>query len=249
MKCQNRKVFLFADNCAAHPKDISGLRNVRVELLPANTTSRMQPLDAGVIRNNKHYYKKCVIRRFLAEVEQGSMPKRLMILDAMHYLATSWKSVTLMTIKHCFQNCGGRGVGCAHPILSGENMVDCDDREMDDTMTVIGAQISYNDFVTVGNNVVTFEHQSVTDIVAEHRTELGDSETEDEPDEREAAGAPTFASMIAALDKLRRYSRMQEIDESEKKLRALEKSLLHSWTLQVLSKCQTKIGDYFMTHA
>jgi hypothetical protein len=40
----NRKVILFVDNCAAHPKDTPFLLNVRVVRYPANCTSALQPL-------------------------------------------------------------------------------------------------------------------------------------------------------------------------------------------------------------
>lgn len=34
MAVQNRKIILFVDHCAAHPKDLAHLNNVRVEFLP-----------------------------------------------------------------------------------------------------------------------------------------------------------------------------------------------------------------------
>ncbi|KAM7304477.1 tigger transposable element-derived protein 6-like [Ixodes scapularis] len=70
--CKHRKGLLFLDNCSAHPKDTSFLRNLRVVFLPANTTSHLQPLDAGIIKNVKHLYRKCIVRRFLARVSPAS---------------------------------------------------------------------------------------------------------------------------------------------------------------------------------
>ena len=52
------KILLLVDNCTAHP-DLSHIDpNVRMEFLPANTTSRIQPMDQGVIANAKANYKK-----------------------------------------------------------------------------------------------------------------------------------------------------------------------------------------------
>jgi hypothetical protein len=45
MRVQNRQIILFVDNCAAHPKDTSFLRSVKVVRYPANCTSTLQPLD------------------------------------------------------------------------------------------------------------------------------------------------------------------------------------------------------------
>lgn len=71
--CWNRKELLFVDNCASTSKGTSSLRNVRVEFLLANMAKCLQPLDADVITNVKHHYKKCVIHHFLAEVERESI--------------------------------------------------------------------------------------------------------------------------------------------------------------------------------
>lgn len=48
---QKRKVILFIDNCPAHPKEIP-TDNVKIVFLPPNATSRLQPLDQGVIKVN-----------------------------------------------------------------------------------------------------------------------------------------------------------------------------------------------------
>jgi hypothetical protein len=58
MGAQNRNILLFVDNCAAHPKDTSFLRNVKVIWYLANCTSVFQPLALGVIMCYKQLYKK-----------------------------------------------------------------------------------------------------------------------------------------------------------------------------------------------
>ncbi|KAM7300464.1 tigger transposable element-derived protein 6 [Ixodes scapularis] len=105
MGSQNRKALLFIDNCPAHPKELSFLRNVRVEYLPPNATSHLQPLDAGIIKNVKHFYRKWIVRRSLAMVERGDAPTKLSILDVMHFLAAAWDTVSATTVQHCFRKC------------------------------------------------------------------------------------------------------------------------------------------------
>ena len=49
MNFENLKVILFLDNATCHPERLqSGLTNIKLVLLPKNTTSRLQPLDAGI---------------------------------------------------------------------------------------------------------------------------------------------------------------------------------------------------------
>ena len=56
MKRHDRKILLFIDNCSAHP-DVKA-SNVLVKFLPPNTTSKLQPCDAGIIQTVKMNYRK-----------------------------------------------------------------------------------------------------------------------------------------------------------------------------------------------
>jgi hypothetical protein len=62
MGVQNRNILLFVDNCAAHPKNTSFLRNVKVIQYPANCTSVLQPLDLGVMKCYKQLYRKRLVQ-------------------------------------------------------------------------------------------------------------------------------------------------------------------------------------------
>jgi len=59
---ENKKVILLIDNCSAHYADSSYLINIKIVFLPPNTTSVMQPLDAGIIKNMKHFYRKKILQ-------------------------------------------------------------------------------------------------------------------------------------------------------------------------------------------
>jgi hypothetical protein len=52
----NRRILLIIDNCSAHP-DIQ-LSNIKLAFLPPNSTSRLQPLDAGIIHAVKVAYRR-----------------------------------------------------------------------------------------------------------------------------------------------------------------------------------------------
>ncbi|XP_063598620.1 tigger transposable element-derived protein 6-like [Penaeus indicus] len=55
-RVDGRKIALIIDNCPAHPT-VSNLTNVQLVFLPPNTTSILQPMDQGVIRSLKAYYR------------------------------------------------------------------------------------------------------------------------------------------------------------------------------------------------
>ena len=54
---QKRIVVLFLDNVSSHPPKLSKkFSHIEVIFLPKNTTSRLQPLDASIIKNFKVQY-------------------------------------------------------------------------------------------------------------------------------------------------------------------------------------------------
>ena len=53
----NRKVILIVDTCPAH-RIIEGLKAAELVFLPPNTTSKIQPIDQGIIRSLKAKYLK-----------------------------------------------------------------------------------------------------------------------------------------------------------------------------------------------
>jgi hypothetical protein len=54
---------LLADNCPAHIEDTAvSYKHLRVFYLPPNTTSHLQPLDAGIIKVFKAHYRKLLIK-------------------------------------------------------------------------------------------------------------------------------------------------------------------------------------------
>jgi hypothetical protein len=50
-----RKILLVLENCAAHPH-LDSLKNIQLEFLSPNTTSLVQPMDKGIIKNLKALY-------------------------------------------------------------------------------------------------------------------------------------------------------------------------------------------------
>ena len=62
MMLENRNVLLFLDNATVHPENLVGkYSSIKIVFLPKNTTSRLQPLDAGIIKNFKVKYRYYVM--------------------------------------------------------------------------------------------------------------------------------------------------------------------------------------------
>ncbi len=81
--------------------------NIKIVFLPANTTSKLQPLDLGIIMNFKTYYRKLFMRYVLTKFEECSnatdVVKSMNILQAIRWIAEAWKSVDKSVIQKCFR--------------------------------------------------------------------------------------------------------------------------------------------------
>ena len=72
------KVLLLMDNASCHPKSLqSRNRCVRVEFLPPNTTSLLQPLDQEVIASVKALYQLRVYHQLAAATDTGEEARQL----------------------------------------------------------------------------------------------------------------------------------------------------------------------------
>ena len=108
---QKRKVILFLDNATVHPPSlIDKYSNIKIVFLPKNTTSRLQPLDAGIIQSFKCNYRKKLMRFVIARIKDdflaSEIAKQVDVLQAIEWVAKAWDEVTTKTIRNCFSKCG-----------------------------------------------------------------------------------------------------------------------------------------------
>ena len=108
---EGRSVLLFMDNAGCHPSNIvDRYSNIKVVFLPPNTTSRLQPLDLGIIKNLKVYYRKMLLRYILTKMNECSTAAEVVnsitILQAIRWIAKAWKKVDQTVVKTCFRKAG-----------------------------------------------------------------------------------------------------------------------------------------------
>ena len=111
LRKESRFIILFMDNAGCHPEDVAGkYSNVKVVFLPPNTTSVLQPLDLGIIKNFKVYYRKLLLCHILSKIEEcntaSEVVQSVTILNAVRWVAQAWEKVTPETIKKCFRKAG-----------------------------------------------------------------------------------------------------------------------------------------------
>ncbi|CAB3252374.1 unnamed protein product [Arctia plantaginis] len=166
MKINRKKILLFIDNCAAHT-DLPTLANVKVMFLPANTTSKLQPLDQGIIHTFKRFYRKEVVKHILTSLEENNSSD-INVLLAMKFARKAWYLVNDVTVKNCFKKAGFRK-STDEQDLPEENDVEVGPSNEEWTKLVSHESNmlmpSFEDFVQIDDDVTTAGEQTDGDII------------------------------------------------------------------------------------
>jgi hypothetical protein len=103
---ENRKVLLFIDKCSAHPE--IQLSNIKLIYLPPNTTFVLQPMDQGIIKCFKSYYRKILIRKLITDFKAKKEVhlNKLNILEAILMSNSAWNELRSEVISNCFTKAG-----------------------------------------------------------------------------------------------------------------------------------------------
>lgn len=109
MRAEKRHVLLLVDNAPSHPSDLK-LSHVKIQFLPANTTSVLQPLDLEIIKNIKCHYRTRLLRSVLAKLKTSQcaseVARSVNVLDACSWISSAVKEVKRETVVKCFVKAG-----------------------------------------------------------------------------------------------------------------------------------------------
>lgn len=243
---ENRQVLLFIDNCTAH-NTIPVMENVKVVFFPANMTSVVQPMDQGIIKNLKHFYRGLLVENILSG-EGNALKIKLDILEASRMCKQAWDKVKPETIKNCFKKAGF--------VKTDEESAE--ETVTDETLPIDGWEdvapnqtILYEDFLNVDENVAVCGELTDADIVAEvlDTEEQNDDGSGDEivgsPADEEETPVPNAADAMTYLREIRRFveSRNDVGDVQFKSLDVLESFIMAE---RLNSKKQAKISSFFV---
>ncbi|XP_067948756.1 tigger transposable element-derived protein 6-like [Watersipora subatra] len=227
MTSKNKKVLLVIDNCPSHPT-MNRLMSIRLLFTPPNTTSVLQPMDQGIIRNFKSYYRQQVLQFTVDYIDtHGKKPDAsINVLQAIRWVHKAWHCVTKETIARCFHH------GLGHTNLDQTDVTSTvDDNEEGDTVRNLNlllhtidptSNVTANELLAVDADVTVAEHLSDAEIVQSVTSwgTLDDSDGEDEAEIVEP-NPPTMADANNALDVLRRFIDTREVKDYNNCLKAI----------------------------
>ena len=83
---RKRKVILFWGNSTCHPETAQTcIENIKLVFLAKNTASQLQPLDAGIIRNFKHKYRKLLVCYVVSWIDEGKTASQTIAWKMLHH--------------------------------------------------------------------------------------------------------------------------------------------------------------------
>ncbi|XP_059217624.1 tigger transposable element-derived protein 6-like [Stomoxys calcitrans] len=231
---KTKNILLFIDNAACHKiSDDVTLKNIRIEYLPPNTTSIIQPLDQGIIRSFKCFYRKLIISKQLLHLEcSGTLEnfsKKIDVFEALSMVKNAWSTVTTETVKNCFRKAG---------FVTGEVLETVE--EEDSILNEIGNEIEH--FIEIEKDLECCEDLTEEEIVEQVIGREAVIENE-EIEMDEAFPKPTVKEAYKLICQLKDF--FSDNFEARNLLNELENKIAHT---NLKKMTQSQIKDYFKGH-
>jgi hypothetical protein len=245
MRNKNRHVVLLLDNAPSHKVSIE-LTNVKVLMLPPNTTSHIQPMDAGIINNFKVHYKRSLVKHYVREIDEKGSFERVDLKQAIYFVKDSWNNVRADTIANCFHHV--KIIPTSDDRTpQAEVSFDASHLQADIDRLNLDSPLSAAEFLSVDMLEDTEAPLTEDDIVQlVQGNEEGDGECEDSQDHLDSNDSPRVTLkegihhgklLLAALEQHEAFGE-EEYAPIRKILNSMHSSLISSAT-------QKKISDFF----
>ncbi|XP_053373996.1 jerky protein homolog-like [Mercenaria mercenaria] len=265
------KAILLMDHCPAHPgvESLTSLdKKIKAVFLPKNTTSKLQPLDQGIIATLKRNYRRNLSGIMVnSKMSVSDYLRQLNLKEAIHLLGTSWSDVTKKTIMGCWR----KGLGPAFE-KDGEDSSDSEDfdgfseedlriserRAMDNAMfceedlqsarQVFGQDLddeTLQNWISVDDDGPTYQRLTDEEIIESARNEPAITEEEDEEDESIVyEPPPAISEVLRSLDTVMRWIETSERGTVSKVMQV--RNLMHDARADAREKAvQRRLTDFF----
>lgn len=240
MRKRQKQILMFIDNCTAHG-DIPDMTNIKIKYLPPNTTSKLEPLDQGIIQCFKMHYRKEVVRQFLADIEHQT-PTNIDVLQAMWMITKAWNQVTERTVRNCFRKTGFKA-------LSEDEDDNLPLAELSKSLQSLSQKMNvpeteFEDYVTFDNDLAVCGKLTDCDIVESVLPDPNEEAEEAEEGEEEKSEDYTIRDARKALNIIKSvFVKKGDLsDDLIKSITDLDCALDH---IKVTGTRQTTLDMYF----
>jgi hypothetical protein len=246
MKQENRKILLFVDNVRTHKTKLK-LENINLVFFPANTTSRLQPLDQGIIHSFKAKYRTQLVREKLEALEQNSTIPKITVLSAIQKIEKAWIGVTSTTINNCFRKAGFNGEDYLGEIDTISSIDES--REVENIYQNYDSDFNMDAYVRFDDNIETHASLNDDEIIEEVQNNQNandsvveeDDENDIEIENNNVITTNTAAKLVKDL-KIFLFSQKDDTSNIQSHLLEIEKYVSN---LSYLNIKQSQIDKYF----
>ena len=247
MRKKKRSILIFADSAPCHvPQHLPKLTNVKVEFLPPNTTCVIQPLDQGIIKTMKTYYRKQLLSNLIAKLENDSEKpltefiKTVTVLDALHFLKAAWQKVTPVCVQNCFRKVGlnlGAPTQSSLEETGNDNALDCSSLGI--------TEEEFDHFVTMDNNIDCYGDLTDEEIISDIRGDSTSIDVAKEESEDQDLQVPRNSDVMQALSTIRYFLDAKGLVQVLEGFYPIEEQV---WKFMAASRCrQTVLTEFFST--
>lgn len=249
-----REVLLTLDNFSAHVSAVElnpPPSNIRICWLPANSTSRFQPLDQGIIQSFKVHYRRQWLSYMLQCFSTNHNPMATMnIYLAIQWTLRSWNQHLLATTIY---NCFRKSTLLTTPIVLSTPITPLDTAELYEQVLRIG---NIHDSMAISNFLNPEEEdkdiqegeQDAEEILQEVLDEhlgLQSTQDDDEDDEQSERPVHTVQEAQQALQVLIEYTEVEDALQADY-LRVLERLETAIKAIRINSQTQSTLDRWIM---
>lgn len=105
---QEERALLLLDNCPAHPPSSTlqtADKKFVVYYLPKNTTSKIQPMDQGIIQNFKLHYRTELMTSISSDSRDVTdFLKTFNMKESIYMVGEAWNKVSKLSINNCWEH-------------------------------------------------------------------------------------------------------------------------------------------------
>ena len=263
-----KKVVLLADNAPTHDPSLK-LSNVTIIFLPKNATSRVQPLDAGIIKNFKVMYRRLLLQHVLAVIDQTTLSaseiaKSVDLLTAIRFVKRAWNDVQRSTIRNCFRSSGAipKQEEDVDPFEGLEDDAENDESELQGLIDKISPEIvsgaeyaAFDDDVETCYTIEGDDWKEKLRVAAienlgkrstlQEKEVVSDAEEEEEDDETERSQIDSWGHALFVAMNLQMFANERKNEEVSEAAFELSTRIKEAKLKSIVSTKQAKIDQYF----
>jgi DDE superfamily endonuclease len=208
------KVLLLIDNAPNHAFEHLTLSHIEICPLPPNTTSKLQPLDAGIISSFKRHYRKRQLEHALNCIEAAQHPYKIDQLTAMRWVQAAWNEIDQSVFINCW-NHSTLLANCRPRTLDSDSAAMI--QPQDDELTALIASLQLQKPMAIENFLDPIEESQVHAILTDEELLAAAETQEEDEDQEEAEEVVPLAECFSREEQVKAFTVvMAALEEREK---------------------------------